>query len=31
MVISSSYGLNGWVLAKGIDISVQESGERVDG
>jgi hypothetical protein len=26
MVISSSYELNGWVLAKSVDISVQETG-----
>ncbi|MNP75125.1 hypothetical protein D3C76_1721280 [compost metagenome] len=26
MMISSSYGLNGWVLAKSVDISVQETG-----
>lgn len=31
MVISSSYGLSGWILAKNVEISVQESGERVDG
>lgn len=26
MVISSSYGLSGWVLAKNVEISVQEMG-----
>ncbi|MCL6660004.1 hypothetical protein PAEN_08155 [Paenibacillus amylolyticus] len=26
MVISSSYGLSGWVLAKNVEISVQETG-----
>ncbi|WP_340016282.1 hypothetical protein [Paenibacillus sp. FSL K6-1318] len=26
MVISSSYGLSGWILAKNVEISVQETG-----
>ncbi|WP_340027036.1 hypothetical protein MHB71_17065 [Paenibacillus sp. FSL H7-0940] len=26
MVISSSYGLSGWVLAKNVEITVQETG-----
>ncbi|WP_411736002.1 hypothetical protein [Paenibacillus sp. M2] len=27
-VISSSYGLSGWVLAKNVEISVQEMGDQ---